>query len=690
MMIGADSDQPGVQLLNESYKESMRPVQPKLDTSFMQHVVRQVRSNRHYTSQMLHHESVVNRSFDVKWACRRIDDASIIDASEFTDVGCLENIRCEMACNGSLGPVYRHIQMLIRRLREHLVSLGIRTKRAFILDWLSDDRWKSVVDTGTLKWADIYSMLKTSVRAIHFSVGSAEAVSLLYEDRMRGSYAGTHSVYAKNNFVRPQGRIVSRAPCSDMVRLFTDRNGSYADLYSTTASKALGSGGDNGFIVGKRGSVFDIFGESEDNPRLGLAPATYAKLVNKVASSAHADEVCTKRQLALLTLEMLIDIKETLSTFDVRLSNAEICVTRACSTKYNIGVEQKSFNVWFEKGLRTDNTLSWLRQEATRGVPSCLIQGLGLSHSSSADVHRIVFGGYVSLITGPDTQQLQEETYPELLLLDIAYIQEARSVFYGQVIQAAILVIVGTRMLDLYLPAHTISKCLDTISIHPSFTTIGRPDTCRASDTIIESLQSALRGVIESVVSDKSPTDSILREVAREASHIGYPSSPIASHLARKWATAMRMGVSIHIDRGYYNVAPIESMYESNLGEDNAPTSNLGEDDAPTSNLGEDDAPTSNLGEDDAPTDDDESTASDQSSEADVDKEWEHSYSETLHEAFACPENTRAAFCSLFLLPTAALCLSSDLQSSMDKLVARTWFNVAVHDERYKTLLSLV
>jgi hypothetical protein len=603
---------------------------PVTNGSVMHTVLQQLRSTCVYTAEMIHHESVVDHSFQLKWPRHLIDDACILKATGFTDVGCVEHMRQDMKYNRNTGPMYRYIQKLVRNLRAHLVFLGLHSKRKVVLRCLSDARWQSAIDLGTVEWGDVYNMLKTSVRAIYGSIGREEARHVLYMKRALERHNPTNATVQIHS--GPAGSNMPPTSCSDTVRAFTRRPGLYQHLMAATASKARGNGGDKGFVVGTRGSYTTAFEVYGDSPGHGLGPTEYDDLVKRVVGIVHADKYYTPCELAMLTIETLLTINKTLSTLDVNLANAEIDVTRSYTHEHNIETEQASFDKWFALGLRTDNTLTWLRLEAYAGygggtadVHSKPDNPVFSGYVPAADVHSMVFSGYVSLITGNGMLALEEEKYPELLLLDITYIQRARSVFYGQVIQAAVLVILAKRLTDMLVPACTTSDCINRLCIHDAFAALAKPDTCRASEDTITSLQAGVVEVLDCVMSAQLQHSSLSRggllwEIAREASHVGYPSSPVASHLAVKWATAMRMGVAIGTDGG--GVAERDEA------------------------------------------------------------------SDTLTAAFKCPEATYGSFCSELRLPKAALSLSRDLHVSVTALVKRTWFNTAVHLRLYRKLLS--
>jgi hypothetical protein len=603
--------------------------------SVMHTIVNELRSTGVYTAETIHHESVLDMSFRVKWSHRRFDDPCMLTASCGLDAGYVECMRRRMHSSGNTGPLYRYVQLLIQHIRLHLESIGIHCKRGKILGCLSDARWQSLVETGDVEWCDVYQMLKTTTQAVQCSVGSEKARLVLYKQRVAERFTAKTAATALGSRLGG-GNGGAHEPCSDVARGVTGTPRLYAPNCDSWTRR-------NHAAINSRGSAFNVLDKYPDSPGFCLHPREYVNLVNKVVHVFEADKTCTPCELASTTIDILVDISNILSTLDVSLANAEISVTRSHTWADNVDTERVSFDGWFARGLRTDHTLAWLQSELGRNSNNSSSTSALLS---AMDVHRIVFNSYVSLITGDGGLELEEEKYPELLLLDIAYIQAARSAFYGQVIQAAVLVVVGKRLTEMHVPVYTTKCCLDRLSKDATFTALGRPETCRAAAGTVESLRVAVCDVLTRVMAEHVHPGSLsyaslLREVSAEASHAAYPSSPVASYLARKWAAAMRMGVGA------------VSTYASREPEHDGITPGDGEETGATDAI-------------------------------------DTSSSQALSATFKCPEATRVAFCSGLLLPNAALCLSRELHSSVAGLVARSWFNTSVHLVKYTNMLSQV
>jgi hypothetical protein len=149
------------------------------------------------------------------------------------------------------------------------------------------------------------------------------------------------------------------------------------------------------------------------------------------------------------------------------------------------------------------------------------------------------------MIMAPGSQEVDEVDYPELAILDIEYIQKARGVFYGQVAQATVLVLIGQRLTQLGVSPMCIHACIGRIALDPVFIILGKAETLRDKPSVIDTLLSAcskyLGKALSGVNGPQNHThmlQTILREVAREITHSGYPSSPIATSIAQKWTIA--------------------------------------------------------------------------------------------------------------------------------------------------------
>lgn len=614
---------------------------PGCGDSVMSQLVQSHRGSVSYQYETVHHESVVDLSFCIKSPYFQIDDAYVLKAIGFRDVGYVEHLRRGTGGVRKLSSIYRYVQELISRFRDHLEKVGFHMKRGFVINALSDARWKSFIDGGNMQWCDVIKMLKTCAHAIQFAVGSDDARLVLYTQR---ELKRTQDTNATCDFLTRSGaRNVSQTSCSGEVGSILCQPGLYENVLSAASKLACENRAELGMIILRGNSKKTAFQTYGDSPNCALEPEEYDALLNRITKLSSAELVCDSCDLALLAIDTLIDLDKTLSILDVRLSNAEINTIRSKTLQAKVEREQGSFDGWFQQGLGTNNTLSWLNQE----ILSRPVHALVSIDAGFTDIHRVVFNGYVSLVTGEGMLEVSEEKYPELLLLDIAYIQDARSAFYGLAIQAAVLVLVGKRLTEMSVPSYAIKCCLDRLSVDPAFTSIRQPETCRAAVGTIQDLHAAILDIVTSAVEDnhvdvkRISYASLLQEVSIEVSHEGYPSSPVASYLARKWSTAMRKGLAA---AGTGTTYPhLESVTVVNLQNKKEIYSN---------------------------------------------DDFETSYLNALSSEFRSLEATQVAFCLEFMLPKAALCLSREIHSSVTTMVKRTWFNTAVHLRKYKDLLS--
>jgi len=204
-------------------------------------------------------------------------------------------------------------------------------------------------------------------------------------------------------------------------------------------------------------------------------------------------------------------------------------------------------------GLHTANTMKWLRSQDIAADTRASAAGTRHIYQNTASVSNLVYRGYVSLVMDPDSHNIDEHDYPELLVLDIEYIQKARGMFFGQVAQATTLVIIGQRLTEAGVFGASISSCLGRISISPEFLLLGKPASCRGGDWVMDPLlvmcSKHLQDVLSTTETPNKKTfsiEAIVSEVVRETSHTAYPSTPIASSIAQKWLSAtLKAGVDI-------------------------------------------------------------------------------------------------------------------------------------------------
>lgn len=479
----------------------------------MQRILHEQRSSWFYSMEEIHHETVLDASFNVKNSHLHRDDVCLLEASRVYAEGMKNNLRVQIQ-GGDMQvgvPVYRHALQAIKAVREHLIDLDIHTDYDMLCKHLDETQLKRWLDNGTLSWKKVLRTLHAIVHGMQFCVGTEVARTILYERRLR-------------DFAVSQTRagVVSYdiGPCGTTERLVPR----YHKIDKHILDKNLKKWQNKSRAVGQ------LF-IRDDSAMYGMAQESYLILMTQLKGLKNADLSHSTIELGGLFCEALFNITAEMRKLDVSLTNADICATRLCSTDHNIRVEQKTFDVWFSRGLRVHNTLRWLQQSAV--------------HGSEVSVMGLVFDGYISLVMDPVSQQLDEVDYPELVIFDITYIQKARGVFFGQVAQATILVIIGQRLTDVGISGTDICGYLNHVSMTPGFIDFGRPETCRGEKRVQDTLQDALRLSLYRLTSTyRTQTnfhEGILQEVARETCHHGYPSSPIASNIACKWTMATRM-----------------------------------------------------------------------------------------------------------------------------------------------------
>lgn len=490
------------------------------DHTAMKDILYSLRSFDTYTSEEVHHESILEASFHIKHPHLGRDDVYIQGAVKLYTQGQLDNLRTQMRGDDMHEgvPVYRHAILAIARLRDHLAELHVHSHRDKIFSWLDDRKLKRHLGIGTLTWSYIISMLHMSVYAMRYCIGTDVARDVLYKARSRDAVKKSNSNTISNSIYS----------CTDAQRVLITRPRSYVRLMKKTSNvPSCGNGED--------GSMFDQHGDSN---HFALDRATFMLLKRRINAISDANNTHTTAELGTLFCDTLACITEELCKLDVSLANADINASRSCSLSSLVATEQASVSRWFKHPSGMQNTVAWLKQ-----------------HGGGSMKQR-VFRGYMSLIMGEKSLALDEIHYPEVVALDIPYIHKARGAFYGKVAQATVLVILGQRLTDAGVSNVCINSCLSLLASETAFIKFGTPEVCRCSKEMQDSLQEATRGAINTTfprwegslglnvgcVSD-TKRDLIICEIARETTHYGYPTTPVASSIARKWTTAASMAV---------------------------------------------------------------------------------------------------------------------------------------------------
>ena len=561
-------------------------------TREMKRILFRERSCNNVSMEGAHHESVLDSGFHFKFPHMQRNDSCFDKMRSLVASGFSTNMRQQLVGNTNNAPVYRNALLAIKYVCHHLQELQIVHIKHKILSVLDDKTLHLSMCNGSLSWPRAIQVFRTIIYAMRFCVGSEGARVTLYEQRLRLRTTATPRI---------------EGSCSKEERYFSTRPMAYKrfleDMKKSRGSSESVFHGNKGKTIPPRGDSFHY----------ALDEDTYNRLMLMVNNIEEADSTMSTLQLGEVFCDTILYIMAEINKLDVSLANANIASTHMSTIEDNIKKERILVEPWFQAGLGVRNTLKWLRLQATTVMRA---SNSTTSRGRDINIMGLVYRGYVSLIMDPMSQTIDEAYYPELLILDIEYIQKARGLFYGYVAQATVLVIIGQRLTEAGVTGSCIHACIDRIVLAPNFIILGKADTCRGDSFIISSLISTCSTILQEVFSYEKHMGSIqtiLREVARETATSGYPSSPVACSIAQKWTSAT-----------------LRACQETNGGVC------------------------------------------------------------VVHPAFASIESTRQAFSSDFVLPKAALHLARDLHFYTGGIVNRTGFNVAVHSERYRQLMSIL
>ncbi|KAJ1466540.1 hypothetical protein T484DRAFT_1756553 [Baffinella frigidus] len=482
-------------------------------TCTMRRILQQQHAQDTYSQEAFNHESVLDTSFRIKHAHVGRDDKSLRQAINIFDQGRKDNLRLQMCCtdaeNGT--PVYAHALLIVVQLRKHLQELNLHTHCDLVLGWLDVKRWKKSIETGQMTWTDVVGILKIVVYAMRYCIGTDVARKVLYDQQLSK---------------RMDDVSASVSSCTDAHRVMCSKPRAYTRLMGSTTSKITESVGvdDKSFVCGKNGA----------SPHLALDRDAYIRLRNSINALFGAEHSNTTAQLWGMFCEMAESVVQELQHLDVNLCNAEMDAIRLSSMAENVETEQLAVQGWFDQGLGTTNTYEWMKHHACASTVA-----LGCVQPLVATVFR----GYISLIMDETALQIEEVHYPELTILDIPYIHTTRGMFYGQVAQATVLVLLGQRLTDAGVSHCEIEACLRRVAADPAFVDFGHSETCRGEKQAQNSLREMARDALDCITVTDSTRDRILQEVARETCHRGYPKSVVAASIARKWAAATAKSV---------------------------------------------------------------------------------------------------------------------------------------------------
>jgi hypothetical protein len=478
-------------------------------------VLASTRTSDKYDMGEVHHESVVDPAFQLTRAHLGRDDPCLAEASLVYDQGREANLRLQLEAGAATaaGPSYRHLLITIVQVREHLMDMEVYQCRGLLEDKLDDVAWKRSIDAGTLQWGDASSLLQTVLDFMRYCVGSESARAVIYRDRKRQA--------------RRAARAASTAvSCHDAQLVMVSKTKLYDRMARRSANKMHVSALEQ--LHERRHRAAPAAEDRREDRRChALDHKTFAHFNNRIEEFTAACKTTGRTTSAIFGefIVLLVALQAEMNSLDVLLSNAAVTCIRMQSRRENILEERR----WFEqRGLCAHNTLAWLQKAVHR---------VGVQETSPADTRELVWHTYVALIMDPGSAEVQEEHYPELLVLDIAYIQRARAAFHGQVAQAATLVILGQRLTELGGSRDSIASVLHDVTCCDAFAELGAPETRRGDAAVVHGLQASIGARVRDATGEYT---SIVSEAVRETCHVSYPASRVARTIAAKWASVAR------------------------------------------------------------------------------------------------------------------------------------------------------
>jgi hypothetical protein len=533
----------------------------------MERIIFNERSRSVISIEASHHEAVLDSGFHFKFPHMQRNDSCFDTMRHLVAAGFQANMREQLQGDTEHTPVYRNALLAIKYVREQLQELHIFLHKDKILAVLDDKKLNATLRDGSLTWPLAVRLFRTIIYAMRFCVGNDSSRAVLYEQRSRLCQDGGAL------------RTVFDGSCSKEERYFSMRPAAYNRLLEEVAEASRGGSAFNlrALMCRKDGAkkqshhttttlaatdaTSDI--PSQDNDKYALDETTYKQLMLMVQRIEHADSTNSASALVVVFCDTMQCIMEALDKLDVCLTNANIASTRLSTIEANVKKEQILVAPWFQQGLGMRNTLKWLRFHAGNGTKNKFVSAS--VKAATPNIMQLVYRGYISLLMDPNAQMIDEVDYPELLVLDIEYIQKTRGLFYGYVAQATVLVIIGQRLTEAGVSGKCIHSCIGRLVLDPAFILLGNADTCRAEPRVVDPLLSKCAKYLQEVLPAKTGShvlQLILREVARETTTNGYPSSPIASSIAQKWITAT-LQACLETPCGMYVVHPAFSSPEA-------------------------------------------------------------------------------------------------------------------------------
>jgi hypothetical protein len=505
----------------------------------------------------VHHEAVLDTAFYVNLPHMQRDDTCLKQLRYVTTSAHDTNMRRQLVVGENKIPLYGHARSAIKKVRQHLEYLHIYTAKDRIMDILDDDKLRVLICDGSFVWANAVRIFHTIIYAMRCCVGTQLSREILYARR---NCLGVKK--EKNLRTEQLPKVYQNGSCGREEAIFVANPRAYNRLLEDVAEASRGGNSFNlrklmcpttGANLKKRDSVdAPVAFMTPDSIKYALDENTYKYLMLVVQRIQDADLTKSTSELGGVFCDTMGCITEALNRLDVCLTNTNIVCTRMSTITENVKKEQSLVVSWFNNGLGMVNTIRWLRSQSDTAMDTAMVTVYNNDNSqnrrlipTAKTMMQFVYRGYVSIIMAPNSQNIEEVDYPELLVLDIEYIQKARSVFYGNVAQATVLVIIGQRLTEAGIYAKCIHSCIGRVSMDPAFILLGKPETVRGdkcvSDGLVQACSKHLHRVLSMTFSQANHTgvvQTILNQIVHETAHNAYPSSAIASSIAKKWTTA--------------------------------------------------------------------------------------------------------------------------------------------------------
>ena len=590
---GVDGNSHNSKSHNGYYSEAINPM--SRSKREMNIIVQQERCNTVVSVQAAHHEAVLDDGFYFKYPNKLRNDECLARMKDTIACDHAERTWTQLVVGVKGRPEYRNALRTIKQVRKQLEEMHLHTHKEEILRILDDELLQEAVNDESFDWRHVIRVFSTIAFAMRNCVGTEVSRGILYARRNGMDLKGKKgkNVDKKNAAKKKIDKLrAHQLPnpngcCGKEEGHFVARPKAYSRLMSLVENDSRGGKCLNlhklmGFASdmdrNESGSTETSDGVEDGNVYLtddikyALDETTYIRLKSMIRCISDADLTKSTSQLGVVFCETMDSITGELNKLDMYLNNTNLACTRMSTMTENVLKEQTLVFPWFQNGLGVVNTVHWLRHQILDMAPMQHTPG---THYTATTILPLVYRGYVSIIMAPDSQKTAEVDYPELMILDIEYIQKARGDFYGNVAQATVLVIMGQRLTELGVSAKCIHSCLGRISMAPSFILMGKAETCRGDECVVgpflEMCSKSLQDVLPGDAKDVNNTRNILSQLEREISHNAYPSSPIASSIAKKWITATLGACEettdgvIAVHRNFFSPEATRSAFSSQL-----------------------------------------------------------------------------------------------------------------------------